>query len=429
MRKKITWVFKGILFIGFTIQIGFGIAWACCNFTSVQAFAESESVVYGALLALAGRHAWAVYALQLLAAYGAGRRFLRVLRPAGRFGSIWGALALLTFPMALQCHLALLPWSFVGSLVMLEWSFAVESLRRGADVRQTAAFWRMAFCWLPMALLLPEYRLLGGVPVLLTFLFCLWRLRRQAGKMGRFALLVIAYGCLAVGAGTLVQRASGQEERSLSFALACRTAWPFILSDFSGWPEEVQEVLAQDMREITFCPDNMDRIMKPLMEETFGEEQADAYYLEIARNAWEHRARVILTHVRWDVIGYAAAPAALQAQLRGGYYDSYSGRNYEIMREKAPLLTRYYVDYSCWWFGICIGAALLLTVLFCIGEKRFVWKDFGRGLLVCILSSGALVAWYTLQGAGQMDYKASFAVSSLWLVWALTAMREEGTGR
>jgi hypothetical protein len=41
------------------------------------------------------------------------------------------------------------------------------------------------------------------------------------------------------------------------------------------------------------------------------------------------------------------------------------------------------------------------------------------------LSAGVLTAWYTMQGSGIMDYKASFCVSGMWLVWALTAMREE----
>lgn len=432
---------RGMLFIGFSIQIGWGVLWMCCNFAAVQEFAESRSVVYNAIYALTGRHAPVMYGLQLALAYYAGYRFLNALRPAGRFRSIWSPLALLTFPMAMQCHLALLPWSFVGSFVLLEWSFAVEILRRdfakkttsredaprNADGELKRGAAGLGICWFALAALLPEYRLLGGIPAALSLIFCLWRLRREAGRLLYPALLTVVFGCLAVGAGTAVQKASGAEERSASFALVCRTAWPFILSDFSGWPEEVQAVLAQDMREITFCPDNMERIMKPLVEAAFGSGQADAYYREIAENAWTHRASVILTHMRWDVLGYGMTPVIFQEQLKGGCYDSYTGRNYEIMRNHTPSLTKYYVDYSCWWFGICIALALLLTVAYCAQAKGFIWKDMGKGLWVCILSAGVLTVWYTMQGSGIMDYKASFAVSSLWLIWALTAMREEGT--
>lgn len=432
---------RGMLFIGFSIQIGLGVLWICCNFTSVQEFTESRSVVYGAVYALTGRHAPVMYGLQLALAYYAGCCFLGALRPAGRFWRVWSSLALLTFPMAMQCHLALLPWSFAGSFVLLEWSFAVKILRESAakkTISREGASWHgegadkrlfagLGGCWLVLAALLPEYRLLGGIPAALSLVFCLWKLRKEAKKMLYPALVTVVIGCLAVGAGTAAQKVSGAEERSASFALVCRTAWPFILSDFSGWPEEVQAVLAQDMRELTFCPDNMDRIMKPLMEAAFGSGQADAYYREIAENAWTHRASVILTHMRWDVLGYGMTPVILQEQLRGGCYDSYSGRNYEIMRNHTPSLTKHYVRYSCWWFGVCIVLALLLTVAYCAQAKGFIWRDLGKGLWVCILSAGVLVAWYTMQGSGIMDYKASFAVSSLWLIWALTAMREEGT--
>lgn len=44
---------------------------------------------------------------------------------------------------------------------------------------------------------------------------------------------------------------------------ASRFAWFFILSDFYGWPEEVLEALGESVREITFYPDNMERVMRP----------------------------------------------------------------------------------------------------------------------------------------------------------------------
>lgn len=417
-------VFKGILFIGFSIQIVLGVIWMCFNFASFQEFGQYKSVAYSALYALTGRHPWVMYLLQIALAYLACDRFLNVLRPAERKMRIWRTLALLTFPMAMQCHLAILPWSFAGSLLFLEWAFAVEILQKGGRPWKRA-YEGMAVCWIILACLLPEYRLLGGVPVLFTLVFYLKRFRREPKKACTRVLVAVLAGCLAAGGGTVLKRASGIEDRSISFALASRMVWPSLWADHYGWPEEMQEALGEKIWETSFCPDNMDRILKPLMEEAFGTEQADAYYRLIAKNAWVHRTSVILTQIRWDVLGYGVTPIVLRTQLEGGNYDSYSGRNYEIMRNHTPVLTKLYVAYSCWWFPISMIFAFLLTVLYCMWKKCFIWKDIIGGLLVCVLTACILVILYTMRGSGMMDYKMSFAVSSIWPAWALTVLREE----
>lgn len=437
MRRKVAGhlcaIFKGILFIGFSIQTVMGLVWMCLNFNAVQEFAPAQSAVYRGIYSLTGGCAALLYLLQLSVAAFADWRILKVIRPEGVCWRAWGTLALLTFPMAMQCHLALLPWSFAGSLLLLEWSFAIELLQRKEPSGGRFSFAGLLLCWLLLAVLLPEYRLLGGIPAVLAFLLRMGRLRDK-GRLGRELLLTLAAAGLAFGAGTAARTASGTEERSFSFALMCRTVWPSVLSDQFGWPEELQQVVVgEPVYETSFAPDNMDRILKPLMEESFGKEQAEAYYRYMANNSWEHRRAAILSHVRWDVAGYAATPLILQRQLAGAGYDSYSGRNYEIMRNHAPAWTRLYVMYSCRWFGCFLVTALLLSLTLIIGRQTsdrawgFPWKNSWRGILVCGLSAGAVVLWYTLQGSGIMDYRKSFAVSSIWLIWALTAMREEET--
>lgn len=82
---------------------------------------------------------------------------------------------------------------------------------------------------------------------------------------------------------------------------------------------------------------------------------ADAYYRQIAWNALENRWKNILTYLRWDMVGYGAAPIAVQKQLEGGYYDACTAENYEKMREQAPEWTKLYLSYSCWWFRAMLG--------------------------------------------------------------------------
>lgn len=457
MRRKVAGhvcaVLKGILFIGFSIQTVMGLVWMCLNVGAVQDFAPEQSAAYRALCALTGGCAPLMYLLQLGVAAFADWRILKAIRHEGVWWRVWGTLVLLTFPMAMQCHLALVPWSLIGSLLLLEWSFAIELLQIREDCSRRLSFAGLLLCWPLLAVLLPEYRLLGSIPAVLTVLLHLGQSfrrknsraqnsRKEAARRKGFwekggpgweLVLTLAAAGLALGAGTAARTASGIEDRSLSFALVCRTVWPSILSDWYGWPDAVQQVVQEDVLEISFAPGNMDRMLKPLMEESFGEEQAKVYYRNMAENSWVHRKAAILSHVRWDVAGYAAAPLILERQLAGASYDSCSGRNYEIMRNHAPVWTRLYVAYSCRWFGCALVTALLLSLTLIIGKPSsgralgFPWKNSRRGIFVSGLSAGAVVLWYTLQGAGIMDYRKSFAVSSIWLIWALTAMREEET--
>ena len=207
--------------------------------------------------------------------------------------------------------------------------------------------------------------------------------------------------------------------------MASRFAWFFILSDFYGWPEEVLEALGESVREITFYPDNMERVMQPLMEEAFGEEGADAYYRQIAWNALENRWKNILTYLRWDMVGYGAAPIAVQKQLEGGYYDACTAENYEKMRHQPPEWTKLYLSYSCWWFRAMLGIAFLIFLVDWIQRGHFPLKQELPALLPLILTAAVMIFWYTMRGAGLMDYKEGFAISSLWLVLALLLLKEE----
>ena len=95
------------------------------------------------------------------------------------------------------------------------------------------------------------------------------------------------------------------------------------------------------------------------------------------------------------------------------------------MRQRQPVLTKVYVHYSCGWFLTAVGGAAVLTVLCAAADKGSLKRCGLGGWLLLAVSAASDVLWYTMQGAGLMDYKATFAVGSLWLAWALTAMQEE----
>ena len=60
--------------------------------------------------------------------------------------------------------------------------------------------------------------------------------------------------------------------------------------------------------------------------------------------------------IAWDCLGYAMPTVLLQLLLDGRGYDSFSGRNVDIMMTGDPRLTELLLKYSSWWFlsGIAV---------------------------------------------------------------------------
>nr|WP_289766224.1 hypothetical protein [uncultured Acetatifactor sp.] len=366
-------VLRGMIFMGFSVQIVLGICWICGNFGQVQGFGEPDSRLYGALLRLLGEKPWAAYSLQLAAAFFAGYLFMQKLQPAAGGFAAWRGLALLTFPFALQCHLSLQPYSLMSSVFLL--------------------------------LLLALLKL------------C----RKQAA-----ALLAAAVACAAVFTGLSGAFDADRQEKagySLEGALARRFAWPTLWNDFGRYGEELAEILQPVAWDASLSPDDMG-LLQERLESRVGVEAAKEYYLQMARTGWEYHASGVMRQIGWDVLGYAATPLIFPMQMEGKGYDSCSGRNYEVMRERTPVLTRDYVDYGCWWFGWM----LVLSFFLCLiqarpGKSR---KKIAMAIGICFMISGILILGLTMRGAGKMDYRQTIAVNALWYMAPLLLM---GRGR
>lgn len=392
-------VVRGMLFIGFTVQILLGLAWMCANFPEVQDFGEPESAFYRGIFRLCGRHPQILYVLQLGAAYGAGGYFLKSFsrkeelgkRDAGvRFREVWRSLALLTYPFAMQCHLAIAPFSFMGSLFLLLLSFLFRAFLpmsgKSGKGRHTSTR-RAAFC---------------GLALGCTFLFTLL-------------------------SGALDMANREKPGHSFAASMASRFAWPTIWYDQENWTEGLREAVGDVLWEASFYPGNME-LLETALEEQADQETAKEYYRQIAEVGWHNHASMVLRQMGWDVLGYTVTPVILRLQLKGEAYDSYSGRNYEIMRENAPILTQNYVDYACWWFAAAFLLALLNALAGRISDGKRGRRPVGIPILLCLLCGGILTAVLTMRGAGLMDYKYTVAVSQLWLIPALFSTGDRDSG-
>lgn len=487
----------GFLFIGLSVQIVLGIFWMLANFGGVQEFGESvryvemsksflcdeyTGILYPVLLMVARalgsilhlKYYRVLYAAQLLVALFASHRFVQACgfveaaerrsRVGGKnregespeagenvarqrkgghdaalrlFWDIWGSLCLLTVPMAMQCHLAVLPCSLAGSFYMIMLSYVVEAYGR-PELLFVRTLVRMSPLWLITALLLPEYKILAALPILGLFMysaFCLWKKDRK--RVGRQALLLLVMAATIAMLGNLTQvsGSQGRVRKSIAADMVSRLVWPRFAENYQAFPEEIREIISmEDALELDKSTDSVAAEFGPAVEKAVGEREARRLFVRMARISWSGNARQIVRELLIDAASYAASPAALEKQLRGGGYDSYAGSNYEIMRNRAPGLTREYVRYGSWWF--CIGVVLGGLVLGLAGIERLSGKRkpaeqkagsvrCGRCACValCLFSAFFMILYYTFRGAGAMDYKNTVFVTLLWYAGMLLGIK------
>lgn len=443
-----------MVFIGFSIQIVLGLLWMCCAFTEVQQFGESAfyieasksllcdeytGALYPVLLMLTRGmedllpipYTYIMYLVQLGVALFAGYCFLGSAdRVKHRVAKIWGSLALLTFPMTLQCHMAILPNSLAGSCFLLEMAYILKTLR-SKEAFQAADIAKACTGWLLAALLLPEYLYLGAVPLIIFFLYdvvhgCLRKKQKRIRSVCYHGLLIAAFVGMIVGAGSLtqVEGSYGRPQKSLETALFRRVAWSSLQNYYDVWPRDMKDIFTpEEVASIAAYADNMERLLQTKMEAELGADRAKEIYREFSKIILQDNTSKILHQIVWDAVGYTLPPITMQLFLNGRGYDSYVGRNYDIMRQEAPKLTGIYVDYSCWWFtvGLWLMAVLVPGVLVePVGKKRKCVGGFA--VAICVISAGCMVIWYTLQGAGVWDYKNALFVGQLCLsgmiVWS-----------
>lgn len=438
-----------ILFLGFAVQIVLGICWMVMNFLSVQGFGESilygeisktlicdeyEGILYPVLILLSRGieelflipYHCILYLLQMGVAFFAGYRFLKCVGVKQKLWLIGGSLAMLTFPMAMQCHLAVLPDSLVASCLLLELSFGLEMILSGQPLN-ARKFVKVLCVWLVGSLLQPGYFFPGGIPVVLVFLYGNRNVRLKACLYNGMIMLAFAGMIMGVHDLTQLDGYYGRTRESVGLAMASRCAWPNFSKDYESWPEEIKAYVTRaEVVHVDYYADNVERLLGRSLEEAVGVERTEELLWEIAKVGWQRHRNAILHDAAWDVVGYTFSPLVVQRQFTGKAYDSYSGRNYDIMRMNTPQLTEAYFDYGCRWFAAALAVAALLWTVVLLREKGTLWnRKWAVALVGWILTAAGIAFYYTMRGAGMMDYKKSVAVTLLWIVWMLAAAAKE----
>ena len=448
-------IFRGILekflYIGFTLQIGFGIAWIIKNIGYVQLFGESADnvavsgtfvcniytgVLYPAFLLLIRAAGMAmglpwysiIYIFQLVIAFISVRIFLKAFgeKRYGGFFYTWASLVITTFPLILQNHLAILGNSFTMSFALLELAYVkhswnAESLKGEGAGGRTFSFdmGRVCLFWLLASLMEWDYLFIGAVPVAILLVRAVIILYKKRPRGALFPVLIsILFAVLIVGMYKLTE--SRQEKtlpsESIETALFDRTAWTAYISKRWTWREDLVSLVGEEkLEEARLHRENVKLVIEPEIEKKLGTKEAKAYYRQAFTEAMKTNGGEILHIASVDLAGYVIPPVITRLLFSKDTFISFTSRNYDIMKRNAPVLTKWYVDYSLFWFAIALMEGCILWVLRMFNAIRDKKKAAVIPLLIPVIFCIMLSVRNTFLGCGMYDYKLSGITTAMWL--------------
>ena len=417
-------IFSKIIIIGFGIQTILGIVWMCYNMPSLRDLGVGGGFAGSYLHALAVDVFPFVYLLQLAAGVGVGFVTLKALAPKLSWQMcLYASIGVNFFPMVLQCHMSITPYSLGGTLLLGEIGLGAAMLRQ-KDTLSLRKFCTMTAMWCLMSLIIPMFFYVGLVPILAVVIA--GRKQLLPGKRWvSFLILLLAFGGISLGLyGADPGNAVIPDREEAAFHLCSRIIWPKIGIDYYyGWPEELQELYKEDIFQITFYADEMEDRFRPMMLGTYGKDQAIRYYHALEKFALSSNGTLIARQALGDFGAYLCAPLALILQLRGRLSSAYVGRNYEAFLENVPMLSSVYMNFAIALYLLMLTGLVIMVLCRMCGKGKktlsAVWMSLITIGLLCLLA--------TLRGAGLMDYKITFVVTELvMLVGTVMTAKQKG---
>ncbi len=437
LSKDIRYILKWMFVLLMVAQIVLGIGWILANIMHLPMFHETillnraadlfvvdeyMGILYPVLIKMtkwiekvSGFPFYSqLYALQLISALGA---FLYMLRYSGwisgngllgklKYGL--AALYMLTFPLLLQLHMAVLPYSLAASISIIMICDGLYYLYHMEEVRGSVLI-RLCGLWMLVVLLLPDYSWMLGIFMMTLFVKILY-----GNKIWRNRILicmlstVLCFG--VIGNTTQVPGSMGRIQKSASSCLLSRFVWPNLGSYSFFWPQEVGDIFTlEELSGMAVYSESMMYDFGPVLEENYGKETANNIYFKMAVAAFGLNTKQILIDTGRDFVSYLCPQIAFQQQQKDNR-GALLAWNYGRLQEQTPMLTKYYVNisFACW-NVLCVLGGLLILI-----RRQYKVRSYA-GMMIG--SSTLFMAfWYTMQGAGIQDYKKVMLISLLWLL-------------
>ncbi len=453
MKVESKRLINNIIYILMGLQMIGGAVWICCNLGQIPRFEESRELLtmseklvideYTGILypvclrlvmtleRLTGLPGCAVlYTLQLLAAYLAYGYFLKQVVFYGqekgqklRYKICFYSGFVVTIPTVLQVHMALLSYSPASSvfIVLLAETSLLWRREPQMSLRRLLG---IGLLWVLSAQFNPAYAWLSGVAVGISFIRYL-RLHRQR-ILGLVSVCLAAILCVNVLNGAFQTEGSmGKIQKSVGAVMVSRFVWPNFLSYKYFWGPEVTELWDYaGLAELSTYPEKVIYEFGPQLEKSVGKQAANRIYWEMSMDAVKLGTKNIGLTLLKDGAAYVCPPLTMLVQLQG-IGVSYTGWNYGRMKDYAPELTTYYVEYalSAWVciLGLCLVQGILSAKKRQPGERNYIAGYFSAVSLFVNL-------WYVMNNGHMQDYKRLIVNSVLWtflLIYLLVRTEKE----
>lgn len=432
-KQVVTKLIGCVIFLLAGIQILLGVVWIIGNIMVIPGFAESRlflqasrdfvldeyvGILYPILLrvtSITGEgHSVVLYLIQIAVAFGAYTYFLQSFlgkyfaSKTRKLSCFWAAY-IVTFPMILQGHMSVLPYSLASSAVLLLVAEFRKLLTKEGPLSKRTVIC-IGVLWVIGALLLPDYSVILGIVVVLGFVMCGWKKERR----WRVLLLTVfvAIGCIG-GTLTLTQTPGslGRIQKSAGSVMLSRFVWPYMERNSFFWSHEVKvEFNNTDFSQLSLYPERMIYEFGPRLEQSVGRERANELYWEMAADSFLIGKKDALVALGRDAIFNVGGPVGIQLQLSGKGI-SYTGWNYARMCEDMPAFTKYYVRFAGYSFDFMLLSAI---VVWLFGRKVVERNTNRRMWILTFLLIGMIIIWYTMIGNGMQDYIKVMPINILW---------------
>ncbi len=452
MNGKIRELVRTIIYIVMGLQIFFAMIWIVCNLGKLPAFAESNELLLMSeslqvdeytgflyVLGIKGAAALAnrikipeysiLYVLQLFVAYGAYKYFLeRVVIFRQTYGLKLHkrvplhALFIITVPVILQVHMAVLPYSLASSFFVIILADVCMFWRKDYTIT-TKAVVKIMILWVVAAQICPDYSWLVAFAVVPSVIRYMMLHRKFAGKL---VLLILVTLISIQNLNTTLQTpgSMGKIQKTWGAAMMTRIVWPNYGTFSLFWKDEIKE--RWDTAQLAYLstyPENVIYEFGPVVDKMYGYRAANDIYWEMAKKSLDLGTKDILKGMLTDSVAYICPPFTMFVQLHGVGI-SYTGFNYGRLKDNTPELTKWYVDISLrGWIGILVCCTLLEIFLF-KKRKRSEKKEW-IGAFLCSVSI-LINLWYMMVSGHMQDYKKVIIISILWGMLVIKILEDSG---
>ena len=452
-KENISLIIRTAFFLLLSVQIVIGCIWGVLNFPYLSWHADTvdllklssnlhpysdTGILYPALLILVraltaeGPVAfWHVmYLLQIAAAFYAWYFFAgKVLGIGSRLWKTWFSLAVITSPLILPVHMAVLEYSFCSSalcfLLTLQIRFSAEWLHgnRTGTEKALGDISVVSLFWLMLSLLRNEFIFLGAIPVVSLLVIILMKLK-AAKKMQKVfpAVLTLVFLAIILLSDSLFRdHAFLSPLDNIKRGVYYRVAWSWELDTESNWPAHATLISDDDSRYSMFHavkndPGLVRTDFTDYVEECLGVKETSNAFLSWGLEIFGKNKKNIVKNTLCDLAGYVFPPLQNENLLRRRGMSGFATSNYDVMKREYPGLSKVYLRMT----SVVYILMFLYSISFVFSKIRKNSQVLIPGIIMII--SEAFI--YTMYGDNVWDSRKALFVTGIWIsVFACMALK------